>query len=46
MKNFKLFLVALIFAFGLFASCTPESIQDEENPQQVDPWNITPPRQG
>ncbi len=46
MKNLKLIIVALIFTAGLFTSCTPESIQDEQTPQQIDPWTVTPPRQG
>lgn len=30
----NLFIVA-IFGMGLFASCTPESIEDGQNPQQI-----------
>ena len=44
-KISTIMIVALLFA-GLFTSCTPESIQDEQTPQQIDPWTVTPPRQG
>jgi hypothetical protein len=40
----NLFIVA-IFGMGLFASCTPESIEDGQTPQQVDN-QLRPPRQG
>ncbi len=46
MKNLKVIIVAAIFAAGLFASCTPESIQDEQTPQQIDPWTVKVPPAG
>ena len=46
MKNLKLIIVAAIFAAGLLASCTPESIQDEQNPQQIDVRTVQVPPNG
>lgn len=46
MKKLKVVLIAAIFAMGLFASCTPESIQDEQAPQQIDPWTVKVPPAG
>lgn len=46
MKNLKLIIVAAIFAAGLFTSCTPEGIQDEQTPQQIDPRTVTVPPAG
>ena len=46
MKTLKLIIVAAIFATGLFASCTPEGIQDEQTPQQIDPRTVIVPPAG
>lgn len=46
MKNLKLIIVAAIFAVGLFASCTPEGIQDEQTPQQIDVRTVKVPPAG
>ena len=46
MKNLKVIFVAAIFIVGLFASCTPESIQDEQAPQQIDPRTVKVPPAG
>lgn len=46
MKSLKVLFVAAIFSVGLFASCTPESIQDEQTPQQIDPWTVKVPKHG
>lgn len=36
MKLTKLALIIAIFGAGLFFSCTPESVEDGQAPQQVD----------
>jgi hypothetical protein len=36
MKLTKTLLIVALFGAGLFASCTPESIEDGQNQQQVD----------
>ena len=46
MKLTKYLMIVAIFGAGLFVSCTPESIEDEQTEQQVDTTNIKPPRQG
>ncbi len=46
MKNLKLIIVAVIFATGLFVSCTPEGIQDEQTPQQIDVRTVIVPPAG
>ena len=46
MKNLKLIIVAAIFAAGLFTSCTPEGIQDEQTPQQIDVRTVQVPPAG
>jgi len=46
MKNLKLIIVAAIFAAGLFVSCTPEGIQDEQTPQQIDVRTVQVPPAG
>ena len=46
MKNLKVIFAAAIFAAGLFASCTPESIQDEQAPQQIDVRTVKVPPNG
>ncbi len=40
----KTLLIVAIFGMGLFVSCTPESI--ETNEQQIDLSTIQAPRQG
>ncbi|MFT4848197.1 MAG: hypothetical protein ACI83B_000723, partial [Sediminicola sp.] len=40
----KNLIIVAIFSMGLFTSCTPESIEDGQNPQQITPPEI--PRQG
>lgn len=44
MKMSKSLLFVAIFCAGLFVSCTPESIDNNE--QQIDATKIQPPRQG
>lgn len=46
MKSLKVIIVTAIFAVGLFASCTPESIQDEQAPQQIDVRTVKVPPAG
>ncbi len=46
MKNLKVIIVAAFFAAGLFASCTPEGIQDEQTTQQIDVRKVTVPPAG
>lgn len=46
MKSFKVIIVAAIFAAGLFTSCTPEGIQDEQTPQQIDVRTVKVPSNG
>ncbi|MFT4851263.1 MAG: hypothetical protein ACI83B_003828 [Sediminicola sp.] len=36
MKVARNLIIVAIFTMGLFTSCTPESIEDGQNPQQVD----------
>ncbi len=36
MKTTKLFFIAAILGATFFVSCTPENIEDENTPQQVD----------
>ena len=36
MKLTKYFLIVAIFGAGLFISCTPESVEDGQTPQQID----------
>ena len=45
MKVTKYLFIVAIFGLGLFASCTPESIEDGQTEQQID-RNIPIPRQG
>ncbi|MCW5519512.1 hypothetical protein J1N09_06660 [Aureitalea sp. L0-47] len=45
MKLTKILMIVAIFGAGLFASCTPESIEDEQTPQQVDN-KLKPPVNG
>jgi hypothetical protein len=44
MKTSKTLLIVAIFGLGLFTSCTPESI--ETNEQQIDLHTVQVPRQG
>ncbi len=44
MKPTKLFFIVAILGAGLFISCTPESIQDGQNEQQIERPRV--PRQG
>ncbi|HLW32314.1 MAG TPA: hypothetical protein VKX40_08625 [Aequorivita sp.] len=46
MKTFKIIIVVAIFATGFFASCTPESIQDENTPHQIDVRTVKVPPNG
>ena len=36
MKVARNLIIVAIFSMGLFTSCTPESIEDGQNPQQID----------
>ena len=44
MKITKLFFIVAILGAGLFLSCTPESIENGQNEQQIDRPDV--PRQG
>ena len=44
MKVTKLFFIVAILGAGLFLSCTPESIENAQNEQQIDRPDV--PRQG
>lgn len=46
MKTVKYLLIVAIFSLGTFASCTPESIQDEQSPQQIEKSKIIVPSNG
>ncbi len=45
MKVFKTVCIVAIFSMGLFASCTPENLENDQTEQQIDK-NIDIPRQG
>ena len=45
MKTIKQLFIVAIFALGLFVSCTPESIENGQTPQQVD-RNLPPLQNG
>jgi|TARA_B110000977_G_C10990279_1_gene459620 hypothetical protein len=45
MKVARNLIIVAIFGMGLFVSCTPENVEDGQNPQQVEN-NLKPPRQG
>jgi len=45
MKLTKYLMIVALFGAGLFVSCTPESIEDEQTPQQVDN-TLKPPVNG
>jgi hypothetical protein len=46
MKLTKYLLIVAIFGAGLFVSCTPESIEDEQTEQQVKRDQIVTPQNG
>jgi len=46
MKFSKYLLIVAIFGATLFVSCTPESVNDDQNEEQVDAEHIQAPRQG
>ncbi len=46
MKTVKYLFIAAIISLGTLASCTPESIQDEQTPQQIKKADIIIPRNG
>ncbi len=46
MKTVKYLFIAAIISLGTFASCTPESIQDEQTPQQIKKSEIVVPSHG
>lgn len=46
MKFTKLFFIVALFGTGLFVSCTPESIDNDQTEQQVDTTGLQAPRQG
>jgi hypothetical protein len=45
MKLSKYLMIVALFGAVLFVSCTPESIEDEQTPQQVDN-KLKPPIHG
>ena len=46
MKVARNLIIVAIFGMGLFASCTPESIEDGQNPQQIDTKDLNIPQNG
>lgn len=46
MKLTKILLIVVLFGAGLFASCTPESVEDGQNQQQVDRDKNRPAQNG
>jgi len=46
MKLTKYLFIVAIFGAGLFVSCTPESIDNGQNTQQVDRDKVTVPTNG
>jgi hypothetical protein len=46
MKITKYLLIVAIFGAGLFASCTPESIDNGQNEQQIDRDRNRPAQNG
>ena len=46
MKLTKYYLIVAIFGAALFVSCTPESIQDGQTEQQINPKNMQAPQNG
>ncbi|WP_161596103.1 hypothetical protein [Patiriisocius marinus] len=45
MKVIKTVCIVAIFSMGLFASCTPENLENDQTEQQID-RSIPIPRQG
>ncbi len=46
MKVFKTVCIVAIFAMGLFASCTPENLENDQTEQQVDRDRNRPAQNG
>ena len=46
MKVARNLIIVAIFGMGLFASCTPENIEDGQNPQQIDTKGLDIPQNG
>lgn len=46
MKVFKTVCIVAIFSMGLFASCTPENLENDQTEQQVDKDQIVAPNNG
>jgi len=46
MKLTKYLCIVAIFGAALFVSCTPESVEDDNTEQQVDPNKVGPPAKG
>ncbi len=46
MKTVKQLFFVAIFTLGTLVSCTPESIQDEQTPQQIHKSKIIVPSNG
>jgi len=46
MKLTKYLMIVAIFGAGLFISCTPESIEDEQTEQQIDRDRNRPAQNG
>ncbi|WP_168175929.1 hypothetical protein [Pukyongia salina] len=46
MKLTKYLLIVALFGAGLFVSCTPESIEDGQTEQQINPKKLPPLQNG
>ncbi len=46
MKTLKLLFIAAVFGATFFVSCTPENINDDQNPQQIGIHEFTRPING
>lgn len=46
MKLTKYLMIVALFGAGLFVSCTPESIEDEQTEQQINPKTLPPLQNG
>jgi hypothetical protein len=46
MKVARNLIIVAIFGMGLFASCTPESIENGQTDQQIDKGDIIIPSKG
>ncbi|MGK0376439.1 MAG: hypothetical protein ACJA1Z_000236 [Patiriisocius sp.] len=46
MKVFKTVCIVAIFSMGLFASCTPENLENDQTEQQVDRDRNRPAQNG